>query len=270
MKIRIDFHTHDFGGTMRDTPSIRIAAGIMLLALVTCAGIPFCLAEGASRAASTLSRKEISDLLLKASSGNIADAVDEATGHRGFMFHDMKPVFRARVAGPAATALLRPVLKTDRTEYPNYQLQILDEAEPGSILVYVLEDGLEIAGIGNLMATAAKVRGLAAAVIDGGARDSDEIEQIGFPVFSRSITPATSVGRYVSVAKQIPVTCAGITVRPGDWLVGDRDGVVVIPVEKLDRVLELIRQYDDKETKMVPIIKETKSMLKALAIYNRY
>lgn len=208
--------------------------------------------------------------LLKTDSGNIADAVDEATGHRGFMYHDMKPVFRSKIAGPAATAVLRPVLKPDKTDYPNYALQILDEAPPGSVLVYVLEDGLEIAGIGNLMATAAKVRGLAGAVIDGGARDTDEIERIGFPVFSRSITPATSVGRYVSVAKQVPVTCAGVLVRPGDYIVGDRDGVVVVPAEKIERVLELIRQYDEKESKMVPIIKEQKSMLKALAKYNRY
>jgi regulator of RNase E activity RraA len=206
----------------------------------------------------------------KASTGNIADAVDEATGQRGFMYHDMKPIFKTKIIGPAATAILRPVLKNDKREYPNYQLQILDEAEPGSILVYVLEDGLETAGIGNLMATAGKARGLAGAVIDGGARDIEEIEAIGFPVFSRSVTPATSVGRYVSVAKQVPVVCGGILVRPGDYIVGDRDGVVAVPKEKIPQVIELIQQYDAKESKMIPIIKEQKSMLKALAIYNRY
>jgi regulator of RNase E activity RraA len=78
------------------------------------------------------------------------------------------------------------------------------------------------------------------------------------------------VGRYVSVAKQVPVVCAGILVRPGDYVVGDRDGVVVVPKEKIPQVIDLIRQYDDKESKMIPIIKEQKSMLKALAIYNRY
>jgi regulator of RNase E activity RraA len=208
--------------------------------------------------------------LSKVSTGNIADAVDEVTGHRGFMFHDMKPIFKTKIVGPAATAILRPVLKNDKTDYPNYAIQILDEAAPGSVLVYVLEDGLEIAGIGNLMATAASVRGLAGAVIDGGARDIEEIEAVGFSVFSRSVTPATSVGRYVSVAKQVPVTCAGVLVRPGDYIVGDRDGVVVVPADKVDQVIELTRQYDDKESKMVPIIRQEKSMLKALAKYNRY
>lgn len=217
-----------------------------------------------------LSEAQIIDALRKVSTGNIADAVDEATGRRGFMFHDMKPIFKAKIVGPAATALLRPVLKTDQRAYPNYALQILDEAAPGSVLVYVLEDGLETAGIGNLMSTTARVRGLAGAVIDGGARDIEEITEIGFPVWSRSVTPATSVGRYVSVAKQVPVTCAGVLVRPGDFIVGDWDGVVVVPAEKASEVMALIRKYDEKESRMIPIIKETRSMLKALEKYNRY
>jgi regulator of RNase E activity RraA len=186
------------------------------------------------------------------------------------MHRDMRPIFRAKIVGPAATALLRPVLKSDARAYPNYALQVLDEAPAGSVLVYVLENGLEIAGIGNLMATTAKVRGLAGAVIDGGARDVDEIEEIGLPVWSRSVTPATSVGRYVSVAKQVPVVCGGITVRPGDTIVADASGVVVVPAEKLNEVALLLRQYDDKETRMIPIIKETRSMLKALERYGRY
>ena len=227
-------------------------------------------AEASFQSDAKTPQSKIIEELRKVSTGNIADAVDEVTGRRGFMYHDVKPIFKSKIVGPAATALLRPVLKTDKTEYPNYALQILDEAPAGSILVYVLEDGLETAGIGNLMSTTAKVRGLAGAVIDGGARDIEEIEAIGFPVFSRSVTPATSVGRYVSVAKQVPVTCAGVLVRPGDYIVGDRDGVVVVPVEKIPEVIKLIQSYDDKESKMVPIIKETKSMLKALAKYNRY
>ncbi len=208
--------------------------------------------------------------LLKSDCGNISDAVDEVTGHRGFMYHDMRPVYKARIAGPAVTVVLRPVLKSDKTEYPNCNIQVLDEAAPGSVIVYVLEDGLEIAGIGNLMATTAKVRGLAGAVIDGGARDTEDIERLQFPVFSRSITPATSVGRLVAVAKQVPVMCAGVLVRPGDYIVADRDGVVVVPSDKVERVLQAVKAYDEKEAKMIPIIRQEKSMLKALAKYNRY
>ena len=151
--------------------------------------------------------------------------MEEATGQRGFMTHDMKPIFKTKIVGPAATALLRPVLHTDKRTYRNYALEILDEAEPGSVLVYVLEDGLEIAGMGNLMSTTAKIRSLAGAVI---------------------------------------------MVKPGDYIVGDLDGVVIVPQEAAEKVVEFLKLYDDKESKMIPIIKEEKSMLKALEKYNRY
>jgi 4-hydroxy-4-methyl-2-oxoglutarate aldolase len=216
------------------------------------------------------STQEILDTFLKASTGNVADAVDEATGVRGFMSQDMKPVFKAKVIGPAVTVTLRRALRTDKRDWPNLQIQTLDEAPAGSVMVEVLEDGLDTAGVGNLMATTAKVRGLAGMVIDGGARDIEELEEIGFPVWSRSQVPATSVGRFIPVARNVPVTCGGVLVRPGDWIVADRTGVVVVPKESLPRVLELLRQYDDKETRMVPLIREMKSMGKALEKYNRY
>lgn len=204
------------------------------------------------------------------STGNIADAVETATGARGWMSSDMKPIFEQKIVGRAWTSLLRPVLKTDGRTYPNYALQILDEAPAGSVLVYVLEDGLEIAGMGNLMATTASVRGLEGTVIDGAIRDISEIRRIGHPVYARRISPATSVGRLVSVSKQEPVLCAGVMVHPGDYIVGDNDGVVVVPFDAADAVIALLADYDDKESKMVPIIQREKSMLKALEIYGRY
>ena len=229
---------------------------LVLALLVALTAVP----AGAQTAAppdatSASSASEILAAFTKASTGNVADAVDEATGVRGFMSPDMKPVFKAKVMGPAVTVLLRRALRTDKRDWPNLQIQALDEAPPG---------------IGNLMATTAKVRGLAGMVIDGGARDVEELEEIGFPVWSRSLTPATSVGRYVPVAKNVPVVCGGVTVRPGDWIVADRTGVVVVPREALPRVLELLAQYDDKETRMVPLIRESKSMGKALEKFNRY
>ena len=227
-------------------------------------------APSATQPSGRITPVQILDAFKKVSTGNLADAVEEATGRPGFMNYDMKPIFKAKIVGPASTASLRRVLKNDSRNYPNRALEVLDEAPAGNVLVYVLEDGLNIAGMGNLMATTAKVRGLAGAVIDGGVRDIEEITQIGFPVYSRSVIPATSVGRLVSVSKNEPVICGGVRVRPGDYIMGDSDGVVVVPVEAAERVVELIRQYDEKESKMVPIIKETKSLLKALEKYNRY
>jgi 4-hydroxy-4-methyl-2-oxoglutarate aldolase len=204
------------------------------------------------------------------STGNIADAVEEATGARGWMSADVKPIYDARIVGRAATALMRPVLKNDSRKYQNHILDILDEAPAGSVLVYVMEDGLEIAAMGNLMGTTAKVRGLAGAVIDGAVRDITELRRLQFPVWSRRVSPATSVGRMISVDKQIPVRCGEIMVHPGDYIVADADGVVVVPVGAADAVIDLLKKYDDKESKMIPIIEREKSMRKALEQYGRY
>lgn len=204
------------------------------------------------------------------STGNIADAVEEATGARGWMSADMKPIYDARIVGRAATALMRPVLKNDNRKYNNHLLDILDEAPAGSVLVYVMQDGLEIAAMGNLMGTTAKVRGLAGAVIDGAVRDISELRRLEFPVWSRRVSPATSVGRMISVDKQIPVKCGEIMVNPGDYIVADADGVVVVPAAAAEKVIEFLKLYDDKESKMIPIIEREKSMRKALEQYNRY
>jgi regulator of RNase E activity RraA len=204
------------------------------------------------------------------STGNVADGVEAATGTRGWMSADMKPISDRKIVGRAWTAVLRPVLKQDDRAYPNYALQILDEAPAGSVLVYVLEGGLEIAGMGNLMATTAQVRGLEATVIDGAVRDVRELREIGHQVFARRISPATSVGRLVSVSKQTPVRCAEVAVHPGDYIVGDLDGVVVVPQAAAEQVIARLKDYDARETKMIEIIKRERSMLKALEIYGRY
>lgn len=204
------------------------------------------------------------------STGNVADGVENATGTRGWMSADMKPISDRKIVGRAWTAVLRPLLKQDDRSYPNYALQVLDEAPAGSVLVYVLEGGLEIAGMGNLMATTAQVRGLEGTVIDGAVRDIRELREIGHQVFSRRVSPATSVGRLTAVAKQIPVKCAEVMVQPGDYVVGDTDGVVVVPQGAAEKVVALLKDYDARESKMMEIIKRERSMLKALEIYGRY
>ena len=204
------------------------------------------------------------------STGNIADAVEPVTGNRGWMNADMKPLYDTKIVGQAATALMRPALTNDKRKYPPYHLQILDEAAAGSVLVYVMQDGLDIAAMGNLMATTAQVRGLEGAVIDGAIRDITAVREMQFPIFARRISPATSVGRMVAVGKQIPVMCGGVIVNPGDYIVGDPDGVVVVPQAAAEQVIALLAEYDSKESKMMPIIEREKSILKAIEIYNRY
>ncbi len=215
-----------------------------------------------------LSEADIIAAFKQSSVASVSDAIDDVIGQRGFMRRDMRPLFKTKIVGRAATVQLKPALR--QGDGVNYGLQVLDEAAPGSVLVYVLEDGLEIAGIGELMATTAQVRGIAGAVIDGGARDVDEITRMGFPVFCRGITPASIIGRHVSVAGQVPVMCAGILVRPSDYIMGDMDGVVVIPQEHAQKIAELALEFDSTEIKMREMIRETGSIRKAMEAFGRY
>jgi 4-hydroxy-4-methyl-2-oxoglutarate aldolase len=244
----------------------RLLVALMALGFVT---LFASIAVKEKTEAADLTLTQLVEGFKEATVASVSDAIDQVTGQRGFMYHDMRPLFKAKVVGPAVTALIRPSIKATGPTGPNHSLMAIDEAEPGSVVVIVVEEGLDISGIGGLMATACKARELAGAVIDGAARDVDEIEQLGFPVFCRSITPATSVGRYVSVGKNMPVQCAGITVNPGDIIVGGIDGVVVVPRDKAAEVLEIGQKIDEKERKMVPMIKELKSILKAVEKFKR-
>ena len=112
---------------------------------------------------------------------------------------------------------------------------MIDEAAAGSVYVMVLEDGLDYAGIGGLMSTAMKYRGLAGAIVDGGIRDTPQIARLQFPVFSRGVVPSTTVNHYRFAGKNIAVNCAGVEVHPADIIVADMDGVVVVPHEEQPR-----------------------------------
>ena len=215
-----------------------------------------------------LNETDIVATLQRTTVASVSDAIDDVIGQRGFMRTDMRPLFKSKIVGRAATVQLKPAVRPG--DGINYGLKLLDEAAPGSVLVYVLDDGFEVAGIGELMATTAQVRGIVGAVIDGGARDVDEITRMGFPVFCRSISPASIIGRHVSVAAQVPVMCAGILVRPGDYIMGDMDGVVVIPFEKAQKIAALALEFDATEIKMREMIRETKSIRKAMEAYGRY
>jgi 4-hydroxy-4-methyl-2-oxoglutarate aldolase len=146
---------------------------------------------------------------------------------------------------------------------------MIDEAKPGEVGVIVMEGTLDIAAMGNLMATAAVERGMAGMVLDGAIRDLWDVRRMGLTVYARSKSPRTAVGHYATVAKNVPVECAGVTVRPGDIIVADEDGVVVVPQERAADVLKRAQAIDQQESGMFPFIREFKSLSKAIAKFNR-
>ncbi|UFN47717.1 RraA family protein [Roseomonas sp. OT10] len=134
--------------------------------------------------------------------------------------------------GRARTALYQEVWHHTEGENP-YELEIalIDGLRPGEIPVFACGTGGRIAPWGELLSTAAKGRGAAGAVMDGAVRDIKAIRAMGFPVFHGGIAPLDSKGRGRVAAIDVPVECAGVKVRSGDLVLGDADGVVVVPRE---------------------------------------
>jgi 4-hydroxy-4-methyl-2-oxoglutarate aldolase len=200
---------------------------------------------------------------------SVADAMEQLYGQRAYLSHDMRPVFKTKFAGPAVTVLLKKGEHKEGAAASQGMLDAIDAAPPGSVYVMVLEDGLDYAGIGGLMATAMKYRGFAGAVIDGGVRDTPQIARLQFPVFSRGIVPSTTINHFRFAGANIPVTCAGVRVNPGDIIVADEDGVVVAPKARAADVLKKAQALDDTEHQMLPFIEKFRSIKEAVAKFGR-
>jgi regulator of RNase E activity RraA len=202
---------------------------------------------------------------------SLSDAVDAVVGEPGCMGGGMRLMAGGPCVGRAATALLKPAPRAVATREASLRdsVGMIDEALPGEIGVIVLEDGLEVAGLGGLMALAAQSRGMAGLVCDGAVRDLAELRVLGLPVFARALSPAASVGRHLSVGRQIPVSCAGVRVCPGDIVAGDEDGVVVIPQGHAEAVLRHALDLESREAEMVPLIREQRALRPVADRYKR-
>jgi len=200
---------------------------------------------------------------------SVADAIEQLYGRQAYMHHDMRAVFKTKFAGPAVTVLLKKEEHKEGSAATQGMIQAIDSSPAGSVYVLVLEDGLDYGAVGGLMATTMKVRGFAGAVVDASVRDLPQIQRIQFPVYSRGVSPGTTVGHYRSVGVNVPVTCAGVTVRPKDIITADEDGVVVVPYDKAAEVLKKAQELDHTEHSMYPFIERFKSLTEAIAKFGR-
>ena len=202
---------------------------------------------------------------------SVADAVDQVCHRRGFLSHDVRPYVAGKFVGRARTSLTRPAPPEQATPTlaVKSSVEMIDSALPGEVGIIVMEGSLDVAAIGGLMATAAKARGMAGMVLDGSMRDIEEIRGLGLPVYARGATPATAVGRYAAIARDVEVTCGGVKISPGDIIVAGEDGVVAVPKDQAEAVLKRAQQIDERETEMVPFIKKFRSLTKAIETFNR-
>jgi 4-hydroxy-4-methyl-2-oxoglutarate aldolase len=166
--------------------------------------------------------------------------VHEAQGRTGLMQPYMRPVWRgARIAGSAVTALCHPG--------DNWMIHVAAELlKPGDVLVVACSSENTDGAFGELLATSLIARGAMGVILDVGCRDMAEISEMKFPVWSRAISAKGTVKATVGSAN-VPVVCGGVRVRPGDVVVADDDGVVLVPRLEATEVAKVGEQRERKE-----------------------
>jgi regulator of RNase E activity RraA len=197
----------------------------------------------------------------------LADVMDEL-GHRE---QTLPPTIRPltpgmRVAGQAFTVEGVPSGHDDWDAAVRKTLAMLGEVPADHVAVYQCNQHRS-AHFGELSATSLASRGVAGCVIDGGCRDVRRIVEEDFPVFARFVTPEDSTWRWEVTATQVPITIGTVRIEPGDWVVGDEDGVVVAPAEIAPDVLAAAEGKVGTEDAIRAAVREGVTPLEA---YERY
>jgi len=189
-------------------------------------------------------------MIKRVDAGLIAGLQDVSTGTlghflaQGFMDWEIQPMFRpVKLVGQALTVSCPP---TDNSVL----VDALERCSPGDVLVLHRHQDRRHAAWGGILSLAAREAGLAGVVIDGAATDWREITDMRFPVFCRNLSALTT--RRLDLGGRVgePVLCGGVTVRSGDIILGDEDGVVVIPQEDGPEALRLGQEKERSEARM--------------------
>ncbi len=199
------------------------------------------------------SPEDIRKILLKVSTPNISDAM-----HRKGFLKGIKPITgNVKMVGEAVTV---------RT-YPGdwaKPVEAIDVAPPGSVIV-IDAGGVGPAVWGELASWSCKLKGISGVVIDGAVRDVDEIRKIHFPVFARLITPNAGEPKGFGEINK-PITCGGVLIEPGDWIVGDDNGVVVIPKRKVVEIANRALSVLEMENRIREEIKRGSTLSQVLKL----
>lgn len=190
--------------------------------------------------------------LLVVGTAAIADIFDSNGLEPPVLTEDLHPVGRTEAfIGTAFTVIGESVTSRDSSD--RAKLRAIDEMPAGVVPVWAGTDIRGVCCFGDLLCEAMKCRGSAGAVVDGGIRDVAYLQQLGFPVLARYHTPAQAIGRWKVISHQVPVRVRGalrdwVTVEPGDVVVADGDGVIVVPHALAGQVAEESEQKNSSDS----------------------
>lgn len=184
----------------------------------------------------------------------------------GVMHSSVKPIFRAKAVGPAVTVKLSAGDLQD-------PLLALHVAKPGDVVVIDAAGETETSVFGGLMGSLFKNCGVQGAIIDGACRDTDELRDIGFVVFSKAVTARGThtmfSGRKNDVQVNVPVNCGGVVVNAGDIVVADEIGITVVPAANAEAVLKAAREQAEREEATRQRIKQGRTFEQLLEEFGR-
>jgi regulator of RNase E activity RraA len=208
-----------------------------------------------------MSREPIIERLAKLDTCAASDALD-SLGLKGATW-GVRPLWQCpRIVGRAVTMKIKPA----GLQQPAQHLGTapIEAAQPGDIIVIDNGGKLEFSCWGGLLALSAKLKGLSGVVIDGASRDIDEARELGFPVYARGAVPMTARGRVIQDSFNQEIQIAGVQCHPGDLVIADGSGVVIIAKEKEAEVVASAEAIYQKEQEMADGIRNGYSGLEML------
>ncbi len=200
----------------------------------------------------------------------IADILDQ----KGLFHQILPPQIQAiapgmRLAGPALTVKGTPTI-IHKDEYLQIAVEAYAALQPGQVVVYDTSGDPGTAHWGEMISTTTKAKGCGGVVIDGGVRDVEAILELEFPVFARYKTPADIRGRWRYVEINIPIRIGDVTIHPGNWVIGDANGVVVVPQDIAVEVLLEAEKVMEVERKIWEELRAGENPLNVFLKYGRF
>lgn len=208
-----------------------------------------------------MSQDDLISRLSKLDTCAVSDALDRL-GLKGATI-GIRPVWPcARIVGRAVTVKIKPAgLQKSKHHLGTPAIQA---ANAGDVIVVDNGGRPDVSAWGGLLSLASKMKGLSGVVIDGACRDVDESRDVGFPVYACAVVPVTARGRVMQDSFNVEIQCGGVQVHPTDLVIADGSGVVIIPQEKAQEVIDEAEKIAGQEARMAAEIRKGRPVVEVM------